>query len=103
MQVDDAARVVIQERCRNDLTEIRKQRRLRTDGFDHLNLRCVTNLGDVYDPQSSAACPSVDRGRQRHATSTGGTWWRRHHSGDFKTGVRCNGAERRDGESATAK
>ena len=63
MQVDDAARVVIQERRRNDLTEIRKQRRLCTDGFDHFNLRGVTDLGDVFDPQSGTACPDVDRGR----------------------------------------
>ena len=103
MQVDDTARVVIQERRRNDLTEIRKQRRLRTDRFDSFNCCCITDLGDVFDAQSGTACPDVDRGRQRHATSTGGAWWRRHHSSDFETGVRCNGAERRDRESATTK
>jgi hypothetical protein len=103
VQIDDAACVVIKQRLGNDLTEVCEERPLRTERLDSFSFCCVTDLGGVYNPQSSAARPGVDRGRRECAATAGGAWWRRDNSDDVEAGVRCNGAERRDRESATAK
>ena len=103
MQVNDAARIVVEQQLGNDLPEVCKQRRLRTEGRDSFHLRCITHLGGMFDPQSGTARPGVDRGRREGTASAGGAWRRRHNSNDTEAGVRCNGAERRDRESATPK
>jgi hypothetical protein len=103
VQIDDASRVVTHERRGNDLTKICEQRCLRTERLNPFNFCRITNLCDVFNQQSSAACPGVDRGRREGTASAGRAWWRRHNSNDAEAGVRCNGAERRDRESATAK
>ena len=103
MQIDDAAWVVIEQRLGNDLSEVCEERPLRTERLDSFSFCCVADLGGMYDSQSSAARPGVDRGRQECTASAGGAWWCRDNSDDVEAWVRCNGAERRDRESATAK
>jgi hypothetical protein len=103
MQVDDATRIVIQELGRDDLSEVCEERPLGTDGRDSFNLRCITHLGGVYNTQSGTTRPRVDWCRRERTASAGGTWRSGHDGDDVEAGVRCNGAERRDRESATAK
>jgi hypothetical protein len=103
VQIDDAAWVVIEQRLGNDLSEVCEERALRTERLNSFNFCCVADLGGMYDSQSSAARPGVNRGRRECAATAGGAWWRRHNSDDVEAGVRCNGAERRDRESATTK
>ncbi len=103
MQVNDAAWVVIEQRLGNDLSEVCEERPLRTERLDSFSFCCVADLGGMYDSQSSAARPGVDRGRRECTASASGAWWCRYNSENGESRVCCDGAERRDRESATTK
>jgi hypothetical protein len=62
VQIDDAACVVIKQRLWDDLPEVCEERPLRTERLDPFNFCCITNLRGVFNPQSGAARPGVDRG-----------------------------------------
>ena len=62
VQIDDAAWVVIEQRLGNDLSEVCEERALRTERLDSFRFCCVTDLDGVFNPQSGAARPGVDRG-----------------------------------------
>jgi hypothetical protein len=50
VQVNDAARVVVEQRLGNDLSEVCEERPLRTERLDSFNFCCVADLGGMYDP-----------------------------------------------------
>jgi hypothetical protein len=103
VQIDDAAWVVIEQRLWDDLSEVCEECSVCTNRLDSCSFGCITNLRDVFNSQPSAGSPGVDRGRRECAATAGGAWWRGHNSEDGESRVCCDGAERRDRESATAK
>ena len=103
MKIDDATRVETQERSRDNLSEVCEEGPLCADRLDACDLSCVAHLGNMFNAQSCASRPGIDRGWREGTASTRGAWWRGHDGEDAESRVCSNGAERRDRESTTAK